>query len=82
MQINNMSNAPVSIQVSHMGDITSGADFKLNSGFLVKNTSSSQVTITGVTLGGDEITTPLNSGWNPEIFKEIKNAPANLQFGY
>lgn len=71
-----------SLQISHMGDIT-GASFKLQQYFLVKNNTDDDLEVKIVLAGQKEpITTTLYVGWNPELIKEVINAPQGLQYGY
>lgn len=71
-----------SVQVSVLKNIPTG-HFKPGVVFLIKNNTDSDLELTIVPAGQNEqVTTTIYSGWNPELVKEIINAPYGLQYGY
>lgn len=71
-----------SVQVSVVGDIPEG-NYKPNRNFLIKNITEEDMKVTIIPAGQQRpIETTIYVGWNPEICKEIVNAPAGLQFGF
>lgn len=81
-RVYNQVSIPNSLQVSMMGDIPSGKNYKPGRIFLVKNNTEEDLEVTIVPASQDtEITTTLYVGWNPELVKEVKNAPEGLQYG-
>ena len=87
---NTRSGEMPSAQIGIMGVITGldGANFKQEVGFNLKNDGEAAV-ILEVNLWGMEpgtfVQTRFDTGWNPEIIREIKQtaqAGLNLKFGY
>lgn len=71
-----------SLQVASVKNIPAG-DFNPAINFLIKNITDENITSTIITAAGDEVSTVLYPGWNPEICKGIKNVTENtLQYGY
>lgn len=71
-----------SLQVSTLKDIPTG-NFNPGVVFLVKNNTDEDVQVTIIPAGQDQpVTTTLYIGWNPELIKQIINAPSGLQYGY
>jgi len=81
--------APVSMQIARMGEVTfTNSKFRLpdNSGFNIKNDSDEPVELEVILLGmadDETVTTMFDSGWNPEIVKEIKqpSGTVDLKWG-
>lgn len=80
----------VSAQVSCMGVITlnAGQNFSLKGRpFQIKNEADSPVTLEVSLKGmaeGEFVTTTFDTGWNPEICREVKttSAAVDLKWGY
>lgn len=81
-RIFNQGQVTNSLQVSILKDIPTG-NFKPGHVFLIKNNTEDDLQVTLIPAGQDEqVTTTIYSGWNPELVKEIINAPSGLQYGY
>lgn len=82
-------NAPTSIQIARMGEITfTNGKFNLpdKAPFNIKNDSEDSVSVEirlGMMAEGETVTTVLEPGWNPEIVLEIlePNDAVNLKWG-
>lgn len=72
-----------SLQVSVVKDVPEG-DFNPGRVFLLKNNTEESLSVRIKPAGQDDIImTTLQSGWNPELVREVYDAPANsLQYGY
>lgn len=82
MVIENKDLITNSLQVSVIGDIAQG-DFIPGFFFLIKNITQENIELSVVPAGqSDPITTVIYPGWNPELIKQILNAPSGLQYGY
>lgn len=72
-----------SLQVSVLKDVSSGKDFEMDNGFLIKNITEDDIELTIIPLHQKEsIKTIFYSGWNPELVKKIINVPSGIQIGY
>jgi len=78
-----------SAQIGRMGEITglSGANFKMEVGFNIKNDGEAAVFLEVNLFGmepGEFVNTRFEPGWNPEIVREIKQTSQNvaLKYGY
>ena len=78
-----------SAQIGMMGAITglSGANFKQEVGFNIKNDGEAAVFLEVNLWGmpaGEFVNTRFDTGWNPEIVREIKQTSqsVNLKYGY
>lgn len=81
-QLYNQGRVINSLQVSVLKDVTPG-NFNPGVVFLVKNNTEEDLQVTIVPAGQLEpVTTTLYTGWNPELIKQIINAPSGLQYGY
>lgn len=81
-QLYNQGRVINSLQVSVLKDVTPG-DFNPGVVFLIKNNTEDDLEVTIVPAGQSEpVTTTLYTGWNPELIKQIINAPSGLQYGY
>lgn len=85
----NRNGDQVSAQVSVMGavEFTDSANFKKDVPFCVKNDGDTAVTLEVNLWGmpeGEFITTRFETGWNPEIVREIKYSSSinSLLWGY
>lgn len=77
----------VSPQVSVMGTVSfAEGDFKKDTPFCLKNDGESAVTLEVNLWGmpeGEYVSTRFETGWNPEIIREIKQSSATgLLWGY
>lgn len=71
-----------SLQVSVVGNITAG-NFSIGKNFLIKNITDGPIEVTIIPSNGEDISTILYPGWNPEICRGVINAPDGaLQYGY
>lgn len=79
----NKNNDINSLQISKLINISTNNGYKLNSGFLLKNITDDTITLEVKLINSDNyIKTTFYEGWNPEILKEIKTTPYQIQIGY
>lgn len=83
MSIQSKNNEPVSLQVTHLYNV-SGTVKPSIKGFLVKNISGDDITLNVKMKDSEEyIETVFAPGWNPEQIDEIENVAAGtIQIGY
>ena len=77
-----MMGSVMSLQVSHLEDIPSGADYNPVSTFVIRNNSGEQMQVSLKMADGNNVATILDDGWNPILCKAVYSAPAELQAGW
>lgn len=82
MSITSKNGEPVSLQITHLENVSGHVGTEIK-GFLVKNNTDASVSL-NVRMHGakDFITTTFYPGWNPEQLDEIENAPEGIQIGF
>lgn len=83
--VSSFSDVPHSFFISHYGAIAQNTDFSLATGFHVKNTSDTAITILAKTSSMDALlaTTVAPYAWSEERFDFVKaNVSVKLQYGY